>query len=159
MTCISSLAGLLEAVNNGDLDISVSTRQYLSISDVDASEHGGEYDCIVSNDAGIGRASAILYVEPYFTLHPADATANLGETVTFTCMAESFPYPTYQWQKQQGPVFVDIFNETDTTLTVDVGSDSAGVYRCVAMTTILGTTISNASSEAVLQGQLISMVA
>ena len=156
---LSYLAGLLVAVNSGDLDIIVSTSRYLNIWGVNATEHGGEYDCIVSNEAGVGRASAILYAEPFFIVHPEDVSAKVGETVTFTCMAESFPYPSHQWQKQQGSVFVDIFNETDTTLTIDVSYDSSGVYRCMAMATIRGTTISNASNEAVLQGQLISIVA
>ena len=140
-------------MNNGDLDISISTSRILNIRDVDASEDGGEYDCIVRNDAGIGRATTILYVKPYFTLHPANKTANLGETVTFTCMAESFPYPTYQWQKQQGARFVDILNEEDTALTINVGSDSHGVYRCVATNVILGTTFTNTSTLATLHSK------
>ena len=154
---LSFLAGLLDAVNNGDLDISVSTGPYLDIMDIDATEHGGEYDCVVSNDAGIGRATAVLYVEPYFTVHPVDVFANNGEIATFTCMAESFPYPSYQWQIKQGSTFVDIFNETDTTLAIEVGENSAGVYRCVAMSLILGNTVSVASSEATLEGEFINV--
>ena len=148
-----SFAGLLDAVNSGNLDINVSTSRYLDIMAVDATEHGGEYDCIVSNEAGIGRATAILYVEPYFTLQPVDVLANIGETVTFTCMAESFPYPSYQWQKRQESVFVNILNEDDNTLTIDVSSDSHGVYHCAATNVILGRELTVTSSPAILHGK------
>ena len=153
---ISSFTGLLDAVSSGDLDINISTSPRLDIMDIDATEHGGEYDCIVSNDAGIGRATAILYIEPYFTLHPVNASAKHGETATFTCMAESFPYPSYQWQKRQGSMFTDMLNETDVTLAINVGDDLDGVYRCVAMSIILGNTISITSNEATLYGEFIN---
>ena len=153
---LSSLAGLLEAVNNGDLDIGISTSRNLDVTNVNATEHGGEYDCIVSNGAGIGRATTILYVEPYFTLHPMDVTAYHGETATFTCMAESFPYPAYQWQKRQGSMFVDLPDETGTTLTVDVSEDSSEEYRCVAMSLIIGSTFSVYSNEATLYGEFVN---
>ena len=146
----------MDAMSNGDLTISVSTSPFLKIMGVDAMEHGGEYECIVINDAGIGRATAILYVEPYFTLQPVDVFAKYGETVTFTCIAESYPNPSYQWQKLQGSMFIDIFNETDMTLAIDVDDDSDGVYRCVAMSVIQGNTISITSSRATLHGELIS---
>ena len=153
---LSFRAGLLNAVSNGDLNINVSTSHYLEIRNVDAMEHGGEYDCIVTNGTGIGRATAILYVEPYFTLQPVDVFANHGETATFTCMAESFPYPSYQWQKQQGSVFTDIYDETDTTLTINVTADSVGVCRCMVMTIIQGNTFAVHSREAMLYGELIN---
>ena len=124
--------------------------------DVDVTAHGGEYDCIVSNDAGIGRASTILYVEPYFTLHPMDVVTYEGETATFTCKAESFPYPAYQWQKRQGSLFVDMPDETGPALTIAVGDDSNGTYRCVAMSLILGNTFLIYSDEASLYGELIN---
>ena len=146
---------LLEAVNNGDLDIGISTSQILEILDIDASD-GGEYDCIVSNEAGIGRATAILYVVPYFTLEPADTAVSNGESATLTCMAESFPYPTYKWQKLQGSMFMDMPDETDTTLTVNVGNNSCEVYRCVAMSLILGSVLSINSNEATVCGEFIS---
>ena len=154
-SCCFFFAGLVEAVNNGDLDISVSTSRNLDILDVDASEDGGEYDCIVSNEVGIGRATAILYVEPYFTLQPADAAVSEGASATLTCMAESFPYPTYKWQKLQGSMFVDVADETDT-LTVHVGNDSCEVYRCVATTVILGSTSSIYSNKATVCGEFIN---
>ena len=146
----------MDAVSNGDLTISVSTSPSLKITDIDATEHGGEYDCIVTNDAGIGRATAILYVEPYFTLQPVDVVADHGGTATFTCMAESFPCPSYQWQKLQGSVFMDICGETDTTLTINVTADSVLVYRCVAMTIIQGSTFAIPSREAMVYGELIN---
>ena len=149
-------SGLVEAVNNGDLDISISTSRNLDILGVDATEDGGEYDCIVSNEAGIGRATAVLYVEPYFTLQPADTAVSNGESATLTCMAESFPYPTYKWQKLQGSVFVDIPDETDT-LTVHVANNSCEAYRCVATSVILGNTSSIYSNKATACGEFNNM--
>ena len=153
---LSFCAGLLQAVDNGYLSINISASPYLDIVDIDAMEHGGQYDCIVRNNAGFGRATAILYVEPYFTLQPVDIFANYRETVSFTCMAESFPYPSYQWQRLQGSRYIDILNKTDMTLTIDVDDDSDGVYRCVAMSLILGNTFSIISNEAILHGKLIN---
>ena len=141
----------MDAVSNGDLSIIVSNSRSLTIMDIDATEHGGEYECIVINDAGVGRAAAILYVEPYFTLQPVDVFANHGETATFTCKAESFPHPSYQWQKWQGSMFMDIANETDMTLTINDGS--YGEYRCMVMSVILGKLHIINSGQVTLHGK------
>ena len=58
---------------------------------------GGDYTCIVSNRAGNGTATVSLHVMPYFITEPEGAMESNGSTIAFTCEAEGFPAPSYQW--------------------------------------------------------------
>ena len=108
--------------------------------------------CVVSNAAGNDSATATLFVAPTIVTQPADILTRNGTVVNFTCEAESFPAPEYQWEK---------YNETMATF-IRVGSDPVlefspalfgdeGTYRCVAI--LPGTNRNDTSSQVVLTGR------
>ena len=122
--------------------------------------NGGEYTCIVFNDAGIGFSYSYLYIQPYFTKEPQDIELDFVESFTLECEAESFPYSTIQWQKQSNNGdFYDIRNEESITLVFEKAllSDS-GVYRCVATNIINGTEYMSNSANAIVQGKYMAEV-
>ena len=136
-TKISSSAALLEQPS---LYI-VETQPQLTLTNITAPTHGGRYDCIVLNDAGFGIDSATLYVHPTIVLDPMDTLTRVNETINLTCLAEGFPYPTYQWQMmdRSSGYYEDIPGETETVLTISpVQFDDIGRYRCVATNVIDG---------------------
>jgi len=127
------------------------TNTILTISNIDA-VNGGNYTCVVSNAAGNDSATATLYVAPTIITQPADILTRNGTAVNFTCEAESFPTPEYQWEK---------YDETMGTFII-VGSNSVlefspavfrdeGTYRCVASQP--GTNRNDTSIQVVLSGR------
>lgn len=62
--------------------------------------NSGEYTCTVSNDAGSGRATTTLYITPTISTGPADISANVNETVMFSCSVSGFPTPVITWEYQ-----------------------------------------------------------
>ena len=66
---------------------------------------------------------------PAFTLQPANQNAFAGTSVTFTTSATGYPYPTYQWQKNNVPV--SGATDSSYTLTHPTTGD-AGNYAVVA---------------------------
>ena len=134
----------------------VGTLPELTLINITAPMHGGTYDCVVINDAGIGFDSGTLYVHPAFVQDPMDTQTRVNETISLTCLAESFPYPTYQWQmmNRSSGYYEDIPGENETVLTLSqVQLDDIGRYRCVAMTTIDGYERSTNSSSAIVTGK------
>ena len=108
--------------------------------------NGGLYTCIAINEAGYGNDTVILYVRPAITIHPIDQYAQPGDTVTLTCVADSFPAPTYQWQRMNTTTgqFEDIFGQTSTTYTIaDIVHEDFGRYRCVVTTHMIDVTINS----------------
>ena len=120
--------------------------------------HGGTYDCVVVNAAGFGYDSVTLYVHPTFVQDPMDTLTEYGQTINLTCLAESFPYPTYQWQmrNRDSGYYENITGETDTVLTLSpVQFDDVGRYRCVATNVIDGIERTANSSSALVTGKLM----
>ena len=122
----------------------------LTIDDIRA-VNGGNYTCVVNNAAGNDSATATLYVAPSIVTQPTDILTRNGTVVNFTCEAESFPTPEYQWER---------YNETMATFMI-VGSDPVlefspavfgdeGRYRCVA--SLPGTNRIDTSTQVVLAG-------
>lgn len=74
----------------------------LEIANINASS-GGEYTCVVSNEAGNDSASVSLNVVPYFIIQPESAMGSNGtSSVVLMCEAESSPAPEYQWGRVDG---------------------------------------------------------
>ena len=129
---------------------SIGTNSALILSSVNAS-HGGPYSCFLSNTAGTEAVGTDVFISPYFIEQlPAITRAAMGENVTLDCNAESYPSPTFHWEKNndQGS-YTTLPGETSrylelTSVTVDVFGD----YRCIA--SIQGSTAT--SNVATVQG-------
>ena len=132
------------------------TNTTLTIDDIGA-VNGGNYTCVVSNAAGSDSATATLYVAPAIVTQPTDILTRNETVASFTCGAESFPAPIYQWEK---------YNEIMATF-INVGSDPVlgfspavfgdeGSYRCVA--SLPGTNRNDTSSQVILAGKQIGNV-
>ena len=124
-------------------DLSGENQTTLQLTDIDATD-GGEYTCVVSNAAGIDSTSVTLYIRPYIVVNPQpQQTANISDSILFTCEALSFPPPSYQWEKEGVPGFVS--TEQNYMITHIFYNDE-GIYRCIAFFT-LNMAIYNATSE------------
>ncbi len=126
----------------------------LSLESVNGSFDGGNYTCLVINEAGVGREDTILYVRPVITQQPMDVNAENGTRVVLTCMADSFPEPEYQWETLNDTNFFNsIYWETQSTLVFDpVDFDDAGIYRCIVTTPIINEQLT--SNEAIVTSKL-----
>ena len=132
----------------------VTMNPVFNLIDVTAPENGGEYICIAVNDAGIGLSTSTLYVIPEFLQEPQDIKTEDGVVESFTCEAESFPFPVYQWERLVNGEFEVISGENGTVLLFyPVSYADAGVYRCVVTNTINNTLNSIESQNAILFGK------
>ena len=133
----------------------VGMERILTIYNITAPEDGGTYDCLVLNEAGFGYSSGVLYLPPEFVVHPEDVLASEGDAFNLTCLAESFPYPSYQWQMMNRTTmeYVDIPGENNTYLEFpSVTANDFGRYRCVAINTINGIVMNGTSNSSVVTG-------
>ena len=117
---------------------------------------GGEYVCIVINDAGMEFSTSSLFVKPYITEHPMDPVkANFSDELTLSCSADSFPQSTFQWQKE----FQDIPGENSTVLVLqELTFLDTGLYRCGASITINNTNFTTYSKNALVIGKELSLL-
>ena len=127
------------------------TNAILAIDDV-GTVNGGNYTCVVSNAAGNDSATATLYVAPIVVTQPADILTRNGTVVNFTCEAESFPTPEYQWEKYDETVdtFIRVGSDPVLEFSPAVFGDE-GTYRCVA--SLPGTNRNDTSAQVVLTGR------
>ena len=131
------------------------TENVLTLMDIDASS-GGSYTCTVSNLAGNDSATTILYVAPYFVIHPENVETSNSSEVNITCLAESFPEPEYIWIRDGDSSLV-----REGVVTADMPSSlgfrpvlfgDEGVYTCMAFITIDMIVHNESSDTAVLVG-------
>ena len=115
---------------NGE-DLQNETLANLTVANISASERGN-YTCVVSNAAGNDSSTAsMLYVEPYITAPPEDILAEAGDNASFTCTANGFPAPQYEWIRMSTSLIV----ETDSILQFSPAIFGAeGFYICRAVT-------------------------
>ena len=116
----------------------VGTDTQLTLTMVNGST-GGQYTCVVFNDAGYGNDTVTLYVSPRILTQPEDQFVQNGDNVTFTCIADSFPAPTYQWERlnTSDSIFESLPGETNTTLVFEpIEHEDFGRYKCVVTTPI-----------------------
>ena len=140
-------------INNlSRLDI-LSEKSTLTLESINGTD-GGLYTCIVINEAGYGNSTVTLYVLPEITTQPMDQFVDPGDTIVLTCIADSFPAPTYQWQRMNTTTeeFEDLSRETATIYTInDVEHEDFGIYRCVVTTPIINVTIN--SRDTIIAGK------
>ncbi|MES2695687.1 MAG: immunoglobulin domain-containing protein [Verrucomicrobiota bacterium] len=98
------------------------------------------------NSAGVSPSQTftitVLGVAPQITTQPVAATANVGQSVTFTAAANGTPTPALRWQRQPSGTsgFINLSDDgvysgtTTTTLTINAVSSSMSLdqYRLVA---------------------------
>ena len=128
-----------------DVSISDGSRlSMLSISNVNATEDGGEYRCVVSNAAGNDSDNATLNVRPVITVQPIETllTSN-GSSEQLVCVADAFPAPAYRWEKIIDES-IDVVSNTNTLSFSPVMFGDEGTYQCVAMS--LGVEVNSTSS-------------
>ena len=91
-----------------------------------------------------------MFVRPYFVEQPAaNVYTETGQNVTLDCNAESFPHPSFQWEKKDdNGNFVELLGETGRYLVyISVTTDVIGEYRCVVRTQELDSTITSDNSH------------
>ena len=117
------------------------------------------YRCEVWNDFGRVTSNAVkvyLAAAPTITTQPADKTAVVGKTATFSAAAAGKPLPTYQWQIDRGSGWDDIsgaIDRTYTTASVTLANDGYR-YRVVA-TNSAGHVASDAAALTVVEEAVI----
>ena len=129
---------LLPNVNGPFLNVTVRT----------PGTDGGNYTCTVSNVAGTESATSSLYVLPVIISQPINVSTVIGSTVRFSCEADGFPMPTYQWEKaRQDGSFIKVPGAINQTLTLQsVSFEDNGRYRCITTITYPIGSLSDASS-------------
>ena len=135
-------------------DLQNETLANLTVANISASE-GGSYTCVVSNAAGNDSETATLYVQPYIETQPEDVLTTNGSEVNFTCEAESFPDPEYQWMNADSGAIVGNDSVLDFP-SADFGDE--GRYVCAVTADDNGTLIGNAtfSNTVTLHGTFFS---
>ena len=130
-----------------DVSISDGSRlSVLSISNVNATEDGGEYRCVVSNAAGNDSDNATLNVRPVITVQPIETllTSNNGSSEQLVCIADAFPAPEYRWEEIVDDN-IDVVSNTNTLSFSPVVFGDEGTYQCVAMS--LGVEVNSTSTR------------
>ena len=129
----------VEVINSAS-NLSLANSSVLTVSNINATQNGGVYECVVLNDAGFSVVRSTLYVRPLIVEHPMDQLTMNGSNITLRCRAESFPYPQYQWQKYNTDtlMFEDIIGANEPDYTIDpVEYDHYGDYRCRATAPVI----------------------
>ena len=147
-----------------DQTLPLYMRANLTLSLVN-STHGGEYTCLVSNAAGNESVTTVLYVLPYFVVHPETEIRTRAESVVnFTCTADGFPLPNITWVKRN----VSDANTGLVTIATDdilefnpVVFGDEGDYFCIASSSIAHVNgsieIYSTQTQATLTGMLSLM--
>ena len=131
MTFPLSVSDILNELSNITLITGVS----FSISSINATQNGGQYSCVVINEAGIDANTTTLYVRPEIIQQPEPVFTKANVSVSLTCLADSYPRPQYHWQKLNimNHRFEFVMNANKSTLSFPlVNYEDYGVYRCVA---------------------------
>ncbi|HTU21258.1 MAG TPA: immunoglobulin domain-containing protein [Gemmataceae bacterium] len=143
-------------------DISGATSTTLTLSNVQASQNGYEYQAIFTNSAGTATTNtATLTVQqaPSVTTQPTDQSVTVGSTATFTAAASGDPTPTVQWQvsTDSGQTWTNISGAISTTLTLTnvQASQNGSEYQAVFINSA-GSATSNAATLTVQQAPSVT---
>ena len=144
----------LQDVINTLSNIAIETGPTFSITSVNASQNGGEYLCIVVNEAGADVNSTLLYVRPAITVQPQTIQTLANVSVFISCLADSFPRPFYMWEKLNTNTgnYDRVPGSNSIVLAfTSIDYEDNGVYRCIARTNGI---VENATSDnAVINGK------
>ena len=101
-----------------------------------ANEDGGSYTCNVTNAAGDGSGSILIYTKLVIVVSPKDTYSSVGAEVNFTCKARGYPTPYFIWTKTNGSLPDNSSISTDedglSTLSIfPVMLEDYGEYNCI----------------------------
>lgn len=117
------------------LDVNIASVQYT---------HGGLYLCTANNSVGNITATTLLLIRP--VVQPRGVLTRNGSNAILICLAQSFPEPSYVWEKLQdggdNDIIPDVFGfasgSGENMMAIQpflkfepVHYGDAGVYRCV----------------------------
>ena len=149
MTSPLSVSDVLYELSN----ITLTTGVSFSISSINATQNGGQYSCVVINEAGVDINTTTLYIRPEIIQQPETVFTEANVSVSLTCLADSHPRPQYSWQKlnMTNGQFEFIMNANESTLSFpSMNYEDYGIYRCVVNAEGI---IENATSDnAVING-------
>ena len=148
----SNITRATQSVGTPALDVSqflsylnnITSDYSLSLLVTGGAADGGEYTCVVVNEAGYDTDNVTLYVSPVITRNPDPQYAHPRDTVTISCEADSYPPPNYQWQMMNRTTnnFENIVGATMPNYTIiSIEYDQFGMYRCAVTTPIIDETI------------------
>ncbi|MDB6169166.1 MAG: hypothetical protein JWM88_2030 [Verrucomicrobia bacterium] len=144
----TSGAGVWNDVTDGAGIFNGATTASLTVYGTVVGMTGDQYRCLVSNTGGsttTNAATLTVNQPPTVTTQPVNATASVGQTVSFTVVAAGTAPLSYQWQKYSTP----IPGATSATLTLsNVQTSDIGSYGAM-VTNLAGFTYSNFASLAV----------
>ena len=135
---------------SNELNVTVGT------DPMSAQMQGGEYTCLVINEAGYDNSTVTLYISPQIVQDPMDQYVQDGDTVTLTCVGDSYPPPEYQWERwnMTANSYQDIPGETSNTLVfTSIEHEDYGRYRCVVTAPIIDKYVM--SESALITGKKI----
>ena len=136
---------ILKTVDNGE-NTTIDSSGLLILTNVSASD-GGRYICVAINVIGMDTVETYIFISLYFVSQPTNEIAANGSSVNFSCVAEAFPAPSYEWQRADGASIRESININSDVLVFDtVMFGDEGDYYCVASS--LGS--SNQSESATL---------
>lgn len=131
----------------------LSSEQMLSLESVNGSD-GGQYTCVALNEAGIDNATVNVLVRPQILRNPENGYVDAGDNFTFSCLADSYPSPTYRWEKynESNNDFYPIPDANGQYYVIeDLEYEDNGRYRCVATASMIIEIAT--SNEAILTGK------
>ena len=122
-------------VNNTASELTITSSNdssILSITPINATQHGGIYTCLVTNGAGNSSNTTTLNVRPIILIQPVSQifTSN-GSNEQLVCQAEAFPSPTYTWIQLDGK---DPGVNTPVLRFTPVMFGDEGTYQCIVNT-------------------------
>ena len=80
------------------------------IDSVNATENGGTYTCVVVNVAGYDSDEVDLFVQPTITRQPESVLTFVGDSISMSIEADSFPAPSYSWFRQTSDGEIELEN-------------------------------------------------
>jgi len=109
----------LEGITNNSILVEEITRMY----------NEADITCLVENEEGETEASTNLNVRypPSILLHPRSQFAKLKDNVTFHCVAESNPDPSYIWTQNKTE---NLYRSGQQNLSLIASEETEAVYRC-----------------------------
>ncbi len=135
------------------------------LNPVTAADNGASFTVVVSNgigsvtsSAGVLTVTPVSGVPPTITQAPRDATVQVGESASFSVLAQSNGGAlTYQWQRNG----MDIPGASDSTYTTPVLSlaDNGSTYRAVVLSTNGTQKVSGAATVTVVSTPVAPTIA